>query len=264
MNILDKIVAYKKNEVAKRKALYPIDVLEKSTFWDRTVFSMSKHITHKDKSGIIAEFKRKSPSKPSINLYADVQDVTTAYISANASALSILTDNHFFGGQSEDLTIARRYNDSPILRKDFIVNEYQIIEAKSIGADAILLIAEILTAEEVKAFTTLAQQLRMEVLMEVHSEVQLDKYEGNINLIGINNRNLDTFVTDIQASKDLFSKLPQEVVKISESGIHHIDAVHELQSVGFDGFLIGEKFMATEDPGESCRTFIQNIKKENV
>lgn len=260
MNILDEIVNHKKKEVAERKELYPVSLLEKSTFFNSPTVSMSRYINREDKSGIIAEFKRKSPSKPAINLYADVEEVSVSYMQAGASALSVLTDNHFFGGKSEDLTIARRYNFCPILRKDFIIDEYQILEARSIGADAILLISEILTKDEVKSLTKLAQSLDLEVLMEIHSEIQLDKYEGNINLIGVNNRNLDTFVTDIQSSKDLYDKLPDEVTKISESGIHNIEAVHELKSIGYDGFLIGERFMATANPGDACQSFIQQIE----
>ncbi len=260
MHILDKIVNHKKKEVETRKSLYPISLLEKSTFFESPTVSMSKYIKREDKSGIIAEFKRKSPSKPSINLYADVEEVSMSYMQAGASALSVLTDTHFFGGKNEDLTIARRYNFCPILRKDFIIDEYQIVEARSIGADAILLISEILTAEQVKTYTKVAQDLNMEVLMEIHSEKQLDKYEGNLNIIGVNNRNLDTFVTDIQSSKDLFEKLPQEVTKISESGIHTIDAIHELKTIGYEGFLIGERFMATANPGEACQSFIQQIE----
>jgi len=260
MHILDKIVNHKKKEVETRKSLYPTTLLEKSTFFESLTVSMSKYIKREDKSGIIAEFKRKSPSKPSINLYADVEEVSVSYMQAGASALSVLTDTHFFGGKSEDLTIARRYNFCPILRKDFIIDEYQIVEARSIGADAILLISEILTADQVKSFTKVAQDLGMEVLMEIHSEKQLDKYEGNLNIIGVNNRNLDTFVTDIQSSKDLFEKLPQEVTKISESGIHTIEAIHELKTIGYEGFLIGERFMATPNPGEACQSFIQQIE----
>ncbi len=259
MNILDKIVSHKKKEVASRKELYPTLLLEKSTFFDGVTVSLSKYIKREDKSGIIAEFKRKSPSKPSINLYADVEEVSVSYMQAGASALSVLTDNHFFGGKSEDLTIARRYNFCPILRKDFIIDEYQIIEARSMGADAILLISEILSREEVKSLTTLAHSLNLEVLMEIHSEIQLDKYEGNIDLIGVNNRNLDTFVTDIQSSKNLFDKLPTEVTRISESGIHSAEAIHELKSIGYEGFLIGERFMATANPGEALQSFIQQI-----
>ena len=260
MNILDEIVSHKKKEVASRKELYPTPLLEKSPFFDGETVSLSRYIKREDKSGIIAEFKRKSPSKPSINLYADVEEVSVSYMQAGASALSILTDTFFFGGKSEDLTTARRYNFCPILRKDFIIDEYQIIEARSIGADAILLISEILTKEEVKSLTALAHSLQMEVLMEVHSEIQLDKYEGNINLIGVNNRNLDTFVTDIQSSKDLYAKLPSEVTKISESGIHRVDDIHALKTIGYEGFLIGERFMATANPGEACQSFIKQIE----
>jgi len=264
MNILDKIVEYKKGEVAKRKGAFPIVELEKSQSFDRATYSMSSFIRREDKSGIIAEFKRKSPSKPSINLDASVVDVTTGYIDAGASALSVLTDENFFGGSSDDLIAARANNECPILRKDFIIDEYQIIEAKSIGADAILLIAEILSPEEVITFTRVAQSLGMEVLMEVHSLIQLDKYEGNINLIGVNNRNLETFTTSIETSQNLYPQLPNEVTKISESGIHNIDAIHSLKRIGYDGFLIGERFMTKVDPGLACKQFIQNIELQEL
>ena len=260
MHILDKIVAHKKKEVAKRKELYPTSLLENSTFFNGQTVSLSQYVQREDKSGIIAEFKRRSPSKPSINLYADVEEVSMGYMQNGASALSILTDEHFFGGSSADLTIARRYNFCPILRKDFIIDEYQIIEARSIGADAILLIAEILTKEEVDHLAKMAHSLNLEVLMEIHSEQQLDKYTDQINLIGVNNRDLDTFVTDIETSKKLYDKLPQEATKISESGIHNVDAVHELKSIGYDGFLIGERFMSTANPGDACRKFVQDIQ----
>jgi len=260
MHILDKIVAHKKEEIAKRKELYPTSLLEKSTFFGGPTVSMSQYVRREDKSGIIAEFKRRSPSKPSINLYADVEEISMGYMQNGASALSILTDEHFFGGSSADLTIARRYNFCPILRKDFIIDEYQIIEARSIGADAILLIAEILTKEEVAQLAELAHSLDLEVLMEIHSEAQLDKYTEQIDLIGVNNRDLDTFVTDIETSKKLYNKLPKEATKISESGIHSVEAVHELKSIGYDGFLIGERFMSTASPGDACRKFIQDIQ----
>lgn len=259
MNILDKIVAHKKEEVAQRKELYPTQLLEKSTFFKGQTVSLSQYIKREDKTGIIAEFKRKSPSKPSINLYANIEEVSIAYMQAGASALSVLTDSHFFGGKSEDLTTARKYNFCPVLRKDFIIDEYQVIEARSIGADAILLISEILTKEEVKKLSSLAHSLGMEVLLELHSEVQLDKYADGIQLIGVNNRDLDTFKTEINFSKQLIDKLPSEVTKISESGIHSAAVVQELKACGYDGFLIGERFMTHANPGEACKSFIQEI-----
>lgn len=260
MHILEKIVAHKIKEVAIRKERYPIALLKKSAFYKRPTISMSAHVKREDRSGIIAEYKRRSPSKPTINLYADVEETSVAYMQAGASALSILTDEHFFGGKSEDLTIARRYNSCPILRKDFIIDTYQIKEARSIGADAILLIAEILTKEKVRDLTSAANDLGLEVLMEIHSEDQLEKYNDTINLLGVNNRNLDTFVTDIQTSIDLYSKLPSETVKISESGLHNVEAIHQLKSQGYDGFLIGEMFMASADPGAACQQLVRDLQ----
>jgi indole-3-glycerol phosphate synthase len=259
MNILDKIVAQKQKEVAQKKELYPTQLLEKSAFFNGKTVSLNHYIKRADKTGIIAEFKRKSPSKPSINIYANVEEVSIAYMQAGASALSILTDSTFFGGKSEDLTIARKYNFCPILRKDFIVDEYQVIEARSIGADAILLIAEILTKEEVKNLSSLAHSLGMEVLFELHSEPQLDKYVNDIKLIGVNNRDLDTFKTDINFSKGLVGKLPSGITKVSESGIHSAQELVELKACGYDGFLIGEQFMKSANPGEACKAFIQEI-----
>jgi indole-3-glycerol phosphate synthase len=259
MNILDKIVAQKKLEVIEKKALYPIPLLEKSTFFSSKTVSLSHYIKREDKSGIIAEFKRRSPSKPAINLYSSVEEVSIAYMQAGASALSILTDTTFFGGRSEDLTAARKFNFCPILRKDFIIDEYQVIEARSIGADAILLIAEILTKESVKRLSDLAHSLGLEVLLEIHSEKQLNKYVEGIQLIGVNNRDLDTFKTDIQFSKQLIHRLPSETTKVSESGIHDASVVKELKALGYDGFLIGERFMSNDNPGEACMQLIQQI-----
>ena len=264
MNILDKIVAQKRKEVDENKELYPTRLLEKSTFFQSKTVSLSHYIKREDKSGIIAEFKRRSPSKPSINLYANVEEVSVAYMQAGASALSVLTDSTFFGGKAEDLTTARLYNFCPILRKDFIIDEYQVVEARSIGADAILLISEILTKEEVKQLSSLAHSLGMEVLLELHSEAQLDKYSDTIDLIGVNNRNLDTFITDIEFSKNLYEKLPLEATKISESGIHDALALLELKHIGYDGFLIGERFMIHANPGEACKSFIQEINTMKV
>jgi indole-3-glycerol phosphate synthase len=264
MHILDKIVEKKKLENARNKSLYPIPLLEQSTFMDGPTVSLSKYLLRGDKSGIIAEFKRKSPSRPSINLYADVEEVTIGYMQAGASALSILTDNSFFGGSSKDLTIARKNNFCPILRKDFIIDEYQIIEARSIGADAILLICEILTVEEVKSLAAFAKSLGMEVLLELHSEEQLKKVCEDIDVIGVNNRDLKVFKTDLNFSRNLFSKLPQDKIKISESGIHNSDDVVMLRNIGYQGFLIGEKFMSHSNPAQACMEFINEISQKNL
>ncbi len=261
MHILDTIVARKKEENKERKELYPIALLEKSAFMKSPTVSFSDYIKRKDKSGIIAEFKRKSPSKPKINLYADVEEVTLGYMQAGASALSVLTDTDFFGGSCKDLAVARKFNYCPILRKDFIIDEYQIIEARSCGADAILLISEILSTEEVYRLSLFAKSLGMEVLLELHSEQQLEKITDNIDVIGVNNRDLTVFKTDIQFSLDLISQLPADKVKISESGIKTPEDIVSLKSAGYDGFLIGERFMSQPHPGLACLEFIKEINE---
>jgi indole-3-glycerol phosphate synthase len=261
MNILEKIVNHKRREVDQRKELYPVPLLEQSIYFPTPVVSLCDYLQRPDKSGIIAEFKRQSPSKGPINLYASVEEVSISYMQAGASALSVLTDMEFFKGSNKDLTEARIYNYCPILRKDFVVDEYQIIEAKSIGADAILLIAECLSAEEVKAFSELAHSLGLEVLMEVHSQEQLEKVGPAIDLVGVNNRNLEDFSVSIETSLQLASAIPTEKIRISESGISRPEAIHELRQAGYQGFLIGEHFMSAPHPGEACRQFIRAVRE---
>jgi indole-3-glycerol phosphate synthase len=262
MDILEKIVAHKKNEVAKDKSLYPVKLLERSIYFEGPCVSLSQYISREDKVGIIAEFKRKSPSKGAINLYASPEQVSISYMQAGASAISVLTDEHFFGGSKEDLKTVRKFNYCPILRKEFIIDEYQIIEAKSLGADAILLIASILSEEEIMRFSKLAKSLGLEILFEVHDEEEIQKYVDEIDLIGVNNRNLKTFKTDYRYSLDIFEKLPNDTIKISESGINDPMVVKELKNRGYDGFLIGEHFMASGSPGESCAKFINSVKNK--
>ena len=176
------------------------------------------------------------------------------------SGLSILTDNKFFKGQNEDLTNARNFNEAPILRKDFIVDEYQIIEAKSIGTDVILLIAECLSKSEIATFSKLARSLGLQVLMEIHSEKELVKLTPNIDIVGVNNRDLTTFKVSTQTSIDLFPIIPDDFVKISESGISQPKTILQLKSVGFQGFLIGEAFMKTQQPSKTCADFIEKLE----
>lgn len=261
--ILDKITAYKKKEVAKRKALYSTDLLEQSIYFNTPVVSLVEFLKRPDMQGIIAEFKRKSPSKGNINLYAKVEEVSIGYMQAGASALSVLTDEHFFGGSAKDLTEARRFNYAPILNKNFIIDEYQIIEAKSIGADVILLIAECLEAKELSRLASFAKSLGMEVLMELHTEDQLDKLCPVVDLVGVNNRNLKTFEVDIENSLRIAALLPDNLVKVAESGINHPDTVVLFQEHGFEGFLIGEYFMQHARPQEACAKFIQQVAQKS-
>ena len=216
-------------------------------------------------TGIIAEFKRQSPSKGIINDKATIEEVTQGYLDANVAAQSILTDTSFFGGTMIDLMKARTLNTTkPILRKDFIVDGFQIVEAKAIGADVILLIAACLTKEELKNYGKLAEDLGMEVLYEVHTQEDLDKIELTNKIIGINNRNLKTFKVDIEHSMNLVSQIPDDCVRVSESGLSDPRIVTGLKEYGFKGFLIGENFMKTEHPGQSCEIFISHGKTQGL
>lgn len=262
MNILDTIVAYKRKEVEDRKALYPVKLLEQSIYFQTQPVSLSKYVQRSDLSGIIAEFKRKSPSKGIINAYASVESTTIGYMQAGAAALSVLTDKPSFGGSNEDLTIARKFNYCPIIRKDFTVDEYQIIEAKSIGADAILLIAAVLSPDEVKRLCAFAHSLGMEVLLEVHDAEELNaNLDANADLIGVNNRNLKTFEVSIDVSKRLADLIPSSAVKVSESGISDPATIVELREFGYSGFLMGENFMKHGRPERAAREFIRSLRK---
>jgi len=260
MNILEKIVQHKRKEVSQRRDLYPVKLLEQSIYFQTPTVSMTKYLSRPDKSGIIAEFKRRSPSKGEINPHASVEQVTIGYMQAGASGLSVLTDTEFFGGKNADLTEARQFNFCPILRKDFIIDEYQILEARSIGADVILLIAECLDRGRLKELARFANSLGLEVLMEIHSAEQLAKANEFVDIIGVNNRNLKDFSVNIQTSMDLFEQIPHNFVKISESGISDPNAIIQLKERGYKGFLIGEYFMQDDAPHKRCHKFIQKIR----
>ena len=262
MTILDKIIAFKKTEIAKIKAEVAIKKLVESPNFARTVLSLKKSLLEVGSTGIIAEFKRQSPSKGIINDTSTIVDVTNGYLNANVAAQSILTDTSFFGGSMADLMEARVINQQkPILRKDFIVDAFQIVEAKAIGADAILLIASCLKAAELKNYGQLAIDLGLEVLYEVHTQEDLDKINDLDNkIIGINSRNLNTFEVDIENSIKLADQIPDTCIKISESGISDPKIIMGLKEFGFQGFLIGECFMNTENPGEACQEFISQIR----
>jgi indole-3-glycerol phosphate synthase len=260
MNILDKIIAHKKQEVAELKREVMIEKLVKSPNFNRKPISLKKSLLKVGSTGIIAEYKRKSPSKGIINDKVSVVEVTQGYLAANVAAQSILTDSEFFGGNVLDLMQARAVNSSvPILRKDFIVDGFQIVEAKAIGADVILLIAACLTKEELKNYGKLAEDLGMEVLYEVHNQQELDKIELDHKIIGINNRNLKTFKVDLEHSIELANQIPDSCIKVSESGISDPRIITGLKEYGFQGFLIGENFMKSENPGLACKEFINQI-----
>ncbi|SDL29822.1 indole-3-glycerol phosphate synthase [Catalinimonas alkaloidigena] len=260
MSILDEIMANRRKEVEERKALYPVALLEKSIFFETKPVSLRKYVLREDKSGIIAEYKRKSPSKGMINKFAPVERTTIGYMQAGASALSVLTDTKYFAGKNEDLQTARKFNFCPILRKDFMLDEYQVFEAKSIGADAILIIAAALDLPTAKQLTDRAHALNMEVLLEVHNREELERYhEIGPDLIGVNNRNLKTFETTIQTSLELAEQIPQTFVKVSESGISDPQTILRLREYGYRGFLIGETFMRSSRPEQACADFIKRL-----
>ncbi len=259
MNILEEIIAYKKEEVRGKKALVSNADLEGSGFFYKAVLSLKKHLLDPSKTGIIAEFKRRSPSKGLINGTADILDVTDCYTKYGASGISILTDEHFFGGSNKDLTNAR-INNIPLLRKDFIVDEFQITEAKSIGADVILLIAACLSPAEVKNLAKHARSLNLEVLLELHDQSELGHVCDETELVGINNRNLKTFEVDIDNALKLAEQIPLGKIKIAESGIRNADDVLLFKTNGFDGFLIGELFMKENDPGLAFEEFVKTLK----
>ena len=260
MNTLEKIIKNKRIEAEEKKSLYPLRLLERSNYFETKTVSLEKYLKRKDKNGIIAEIKRHSPSKGFINKYVNVEKTSIGYMQAGASALSVLTDKEFFRGTSEDLTTARKFNFCPILRKDFIIDEYQIIESKSIGADAILLIAAVLTKEEIKKFTVLAQSLDLEVLLELHNGEELEKINEKVNVIGVNNRNLKSMEIDIEQSINLSQLIPSHFAKISESGIENVKTIEQLRNCGYNGFLIGSYFMKHAQPELACKEFIKELK----
>lgn len=260
MNILETIVVKKRLEVENSMKTRPINLLEKSIYYNRNCISISKFLQQSNATGIIAEHKRKSPSKGIINDQLNVIDVVSSYQKAGASAVSILTDETFFGGTNNDILSVRDAITIPILRKEFIVDEYQVHEAKSIGADLILLIAACLTPLEVKSFAKLANQLGMEVLLELHDEDEFSHICDEVQLVGINNRSLKTFSVNIERSLEMASKIPSQKIKVAESGIDQPSQVRLFKEHGYKGFLIGENFMKTKYPGDSLRTFIKELQ----
>ena len=257
-DILSEIIANKRFEVDLQKQSISLEQLQNSL--ETTVKQRSlKEALKSSSSGIIAEFKRRSPSKGWINRKAQAEDIVPGYANAGASAVSILTDEKFFGGNLKDIKDARPLIDIPILRKDFIVDEYQLYQAKIIGADAVLLIAAALKKEELNALAAKAHELGLEVLLEIHSVEELKYINANMDVIGINNRNLGTFFTDVENSFRLAEQLPSDAVLVSESGISDPATVKRLQKAGFKGFLIGENFMKTDNPELALKSFIEDL-----
>lgn len=260
MNILERITAIKKKELAELKKVKPLKDLEKYEYFSREATPLSESILNPVRTGIIAEFKRKSPSGGVINTGANIEEVTTGYARWGASGLSVLTETVFFGGDNTDLTLTRKLNSIPILRKDFIIDEYQIVESKAIGADAILLIAALLPDDQILKLSRLARSLDLQVLFEIHKADEIEKINDHIDIIGVNNRDLSTLVVNTEVSFELVGKIPPGFVKISESGISSADIIFSLRKAGYEGFLIGEKFMKNCDPVNSFAGFIKSLK----
>lgn len=261
MNILDTIIAKKKIEVEYRKENKSVALLEHAPFFKHKVIDFKSFLLREDKTGIIAEFKRQSPSKGIINNTASVEEVTKSYTKYGASGLSILTDEEFFGGTLHDL-LAATINAAPILRKDFIIDEYQLIESKAYGAEIILLIAACLHKDEVKALAVTAKNMGLNVLLEIHNRQELEHICDEVDVVGVNNRDLATFTVDVNRSLELSELIPSEKIKISESGIDNPETIRMLKQYGFKGFLMGEKFMKEKDPGHAFRLFAEELNKD--
>ena len=264
MTILARIIEHKYSEVANHKKLRPVKMLEKSAFFNEHPRSLKQSLLREDQHGIIAEFKRKSPSRGIINSTALPEDVCLKYFMAGVSAISVLTDSEFFGGSASDLINARNMVQCPVLRKDFIVDEYQLLEARAIGADAVLLITEVHEAERLEQLYRFARSLDLEVLVEVHDVKNISKIPADAEIIGINSRNLGSFSVNMDHLSEMIHLLPAGSVKVAESGIRSVKDYFNLRDSGFHAFLIGELFMNSTDPGNSCSMFINEIRQLNA
>ncbi len=259
MSYLDTIVANKIEELKALKAQYNESYWERQPFFSRKCNSMRKSLELSD-TGIISEFKRKSPSKGYIKEEADPSVIIPGYEGNGASGVSILQDKKFFAGGYEDMLAVRSKVNLPLLFKEFIVDEYQLTMAKGCGADIVLLIASVLSTDECMRLARKAHELGMETLLELHENGETDHIDENIDVVGINNRNLKTFEVDLEASIRLCHEIPDDFLKISESGISMPDTVAMLRKEGFRGFLMGENFMKTENPPLSLKRFIEQVK----
>ena len=260
MNILDNIIAVKRGEVRAKKELVPVSELENFPYFNSACNSLVSQLLMEGSTGIIAEFKRKSPSKGVINDKVEIGPVVESYDAHGAAGISILTDENFFGGSNDDVLYARSIVKVPILRKDFIIDEYQLLEAKAIGASVILLIAACLSPKRVQELALFARKLGMEVLLEIHDDTELNHICDEVDLVGVNNRDLKTFTVDVQRSIELIEQIPAEKIKISESGITDVDTIIRLMSYGYKGFLIGENFMKQPEPSIAFADFVNQLK----
>lgn len=260
-NILDEIIFKRKETVARLKQIVPAETWKMMPAFSKKTMSLKKALLQGDGTGIIAEYKRASPSKGIINADADAETVVSDYERYGATAVSILTEPEFFNGNNDDLLNVSEYANIPVLRKDFIFDEYQLIESKALGADVILLIAACLTPSQVKKLATFAKQLKLEVILEIHDETELGHICNETELIGINNRNLKTFTVDINRSLELGRQIAADKIKIAESGINNVETIDIFKNAGFKGFLMGECFMEKNNPGNAFRLFVENLQQ---
>ncbi len=262
MNILAEITADTNLELERLKKEKPINILEKSKLFSRNTNSLKRHLINSE-VGIIAEIKRCSPSNGIIKSDVQLDTLADGYIKSGASGLSVLTNEKYFHGSPEDISAIRHSSEVPILRKDFILDEYQIVESKSIGADCILLIASCLTVEKCRSLARLAKSLNLEVLLEIHTLAELNMYINiDVDMVGVNNRNLDDLSTSIETSLSLVDSIPDSFLKISESGIDSAASIINLMNNGFDAFLIGTYFMTNEDPARACKNLLDRTKEQ--
>jgi indole-3-glycerol phosphate synthase len=263
MHILETIVAAKRKEIEKLKPLSSIERFEKDGFfWQISNRSLVQSLSLPGSMGVIAEFKRKSPSKGWFKTKEFEVESVVAMYNKSAAGISVLTDDEFFGGDLDDLIQTKVVSDIPVLRKDFIIDEWQIAESKAFGADVILLIAACLSRLWVKILASYAKSIGLEVLLEVHNETELDHICDEVDMVGVNNRNLKTFEVDINTSLQLIDKIPADKPAIAESGISSVETIVTLRQAGFKGFLIGEKFMKEEDPGKAFEEFVIRLKTD--
>jgi len=260
MNILEKIIIHKKNEIGEAKTLNSIAYFEQQTLFNQKCASLKEKIKQQ-KFGVIAELKRKSPSKGWLHKNLNFEATAKAYEKSGAVALSVLTDEEFFGGKLAYLKQVKTLVEVPLLRKDFIVDEYQLYQAKAFGADIVLLIAAALSIEATKNLSVKAKQLGLEILLEVHNENELDHINEYVDFVGVNNRNLSTFEVSIETSLKLANKIPNGFVKVSESGITNAEEIKQLKDAGYELFLIGEHFMKNEQPGLACESLIETVNE---
>ncbi len=260
MNILEKIIAHKKIEVEKAKSQISIEELELQGLFAKPCISLSSKLRQSEGLGVIAEFKRQSPSKGIINDKALPHEVVKAYEEAGVCGSSVLTDTDFFGGSLNDLLLVRKHVNIPLLRKDFMIDEYQLYEAKAYGADVVLLIAANLSIQLCEQLATKAKSLGLEVLLEVHNKEELDYVTDDVDIVGVNNRDLKTFTVSLEQSKELSQFISKEKVRISESGIKEAEDIFTLRDFGFNGYLIGENFMRNDPPGMACKSFLEELK----